>query len=137
MIFQATLAQFNADPTPEAVDIPLIKGKNLPLQLNHPLKAFTTWHFETNPFLAEEDVGKELEIPEVPSVYEIGSSLQNRLGLVDEEFRCEILNQVQDDVINWIRNIFRFQAATVNAYKDPRQPMLKALRYSKQLKNVY
>jgi len=99
---KATLAQFNADPTPEAADIPLIK--------------------------AEEDVGKELEIPVVPPVYEIGSSLQNRLGLVDEEFRCEILNQVQDDVINWIRNIFRFQAATVNAYKDPRQPMLKALR---------
>ncbi|CAG5114392.1 Oidioi.mRNA.OKI2018_I69.chrUn_10.g17259.t2.cds [Oikopleura dioica] len=99
---KATLAQFNADPTPEAADIPLIK--------------------------AEEDIGKELEIPTVPSVYELGSSLQNRLGLVDEEFRCEILNQIQDDVINWIRNIFRFQAATVNAYKDPRQPMLKALR---------
>jgi len=42
MIFQATLAQFNADPTPEAVDIPLIKGKNLLLQLYQPLNAFTT-----------------------------------------------------------------------------------------------
>jgi hypothetical protein len=29
MRFQATLAQFNADPTPEAADIPLIKGKGL------------------------------------------------------------------------------------------------------------
>lgn len=28
MRFKATLAQFNADPTPEAADIPLIKGKS-------------------------------------------------------------------------------------------------------------
>jgi hypothetical protein len=31
MRFQATLAQFNADLTPEAADIPLIKGKGLSL----------------------------------------------------------------------------------------------------------
>ena len=42
MIFQATLAQFNADPTPEAVDIPLIKGKNQTLQVQHNLYTFTT-----------------------------------------------------------------------------------------------
>ena len=28
MRFKATLAQFNADPTPEAADIPLIKGNS-------------------------------------------------------------------------------------------------------------
>ena len=48
---------------------------------------------------------------------------------MEDEFKCEILNIVQDDIINWVKNIFRFQAKTVNGMRDPRQPILKELDY--------
>ena len=34
----------------------------------------------------------------------------------------------QDDVIEWMKNIFRFQSKTINGFRDPRQPILKAIR---------
>ena len=47
---------------------------------------------------------------------------------MEDEFKCEILNIVQDDLISWVKNIFRFQAKTVNGMRDPRQPILKAIQ---------
>ena len=79
--------------------------------------------------LAEETIGADLELPDIPSYYQLGSILQAKLALVEEEFRCEILNQIQDDVITWIKNLFRFQAVTVNGCRDPRIPILKAIRF--------
>ena len=79
--------------------------------------------------LAEEAIGSELELPVIPSHYSLGSLLQARLGLLEEDdFKCEILNQIQDDVIAWTKNLFRFQSKTVNAFRDPRAPILKAIR---------
>ena len=79
--------------------------------------------------LAEEKIATELELPEVPSYYQLGHILQSRLATMEDEFKCEILNIVQDDIINWVKNIFRFQAKTVNGMRDPRQPILKELDY--------
>ena len=79
-------------------------------------------------FLAEEALRSELELPDVPSYYQLGHVLQSRLATMEDEFKCEILNIVQDDVINWVKNIFRFQAKTVNGMRDPRQPILKAIQ---------
>jgi hypothetical protein len=90
------------DDKKEVVDVPLIK--------------------------AEEKIGLELELPDVPSYYQLGHVLQSRLVTVEDEFKIEILNQIQDDVISWIKNIFRFQAKTINGFRDPRQPILKAIR---------
>ena len=118
---KSTLEQFSVGQAKEVVDIPLIKRKKNASYIYYRTKRKFI-------FLAEESIGTDLELPDIPSYYQLGAILQAKLGLVDEEFRCEILNQIQDDVITWIKNIFRFQAKTVNGCRDPRIPILKAIR---------
>ena len=69
-------------------------------------------------YLGEEKIGNELDLPEVPSYYQLGHVLQSRLVTMEDEFKCEILNQIQDEVIEWIKNIFRFQVKST--FLDPR-----------------
>ena len=66
----------------------------------------------------EEQVGVELELPDVPSYYQLGHILQSRLVTVEDDFKIEVLNQIQDDVIEWIKNIFRFQSKTINGFRQ-------------------